>query len=91
MYQVSPRTSSDGWSKARIIGGASFRGKQVGGMTAAVRLQNALALALSHALHTCILVQIYAKSGRKGRQCVLRAIRLALSTPKSSDPRLLGI
>ncbi len=27
-----------------------------------------------HAVHTCILVQIYTKSGRKGRQCVLRAI-----------------
>jgi hypothetical protein len=32
-------------------------------------------------------VQIYTKSERKGRQCVLRAIQLALSTPKSPDPR----
>ena len=42
---------------------------------------------MSDASHTCILIEIYAKSGRKGRQCVLRAIYLALSTPKYPDPR----
>ncbi len=60
--------------QAKILDGASFRGTQVEGRTAATGLGTALVLALYvNASHTCILIQIYAKSGRKGRQCVLRA------------------
>ncbi len=33
-------------TKARILGGASFRGKRVGGKTAVTRLEDALVLAL---------------------------------------------
>ncbi len=58
-----------------------------------------LAFLLIYALYTCILVQNYTKSERKGKQCVLsvsvsvrvkcvlRAIQLVLSKPKFPDPR----
>jgi hypothetical protein len=54
-----------------------FWRQEVGGKTAAdgkTRGRFSLALLVIYALYTCIIVQIYAKSGRKGRQCVLRAI-----------------
>ncbi len=46
VYQASPRTSPGRWSKTKILSGASFRGKQVGGKTAATRLEDALVLAV---------------------------------------------
>ncbi len=41
VYQASPRTSPARWSKAKILGNASFGGKQVEGKTAATRLEDA--------------------------------------------------
>jgi hypothetical protein len=87
MSHSSTRTSPGRWSQTNILGGASFEGMQGEGKAAAARLEDALVLlCLLYALHTCIIVQIYFKSERKRRQYVLRAIQLALSTPKLPDP-----
>ncbi len=54
MDHASPGTSPGKWSKTKILGGASFRGKQVGGKTAATRLEDALVLAVHVMLYTLV-------------------------------------
>ncbi len=58
MDHTSPGTSPGRWSKTKILGGARFRGKQVGGKTAAKRLEDALVLAV-HDVMLYILISLY--------------------------------
>ncbi len=64
--QISPRKVRANVS-TRILSGASFRGTQVGGRTAATGLGTALVFA-SHvnASHTCILIRFMLNLGERG-------------------------